>query len=215
MEAVEPHIATCAEEAQAAAAVYETLAKTLVSLPDDKTVADAVHLAALLGAPKLADGPIEADQLERRFYDRFFVTTSPFFVLLAESALRGSALVDGVRRYGPTADQHTDHAAHCYRLAKFNPHGLEGFAPAVETLRADSLAAELAFMAFLARGEAAAETPGDALRCRTWQAAFLDSHLACWTQKAADVLAETDDDFYARTVALAAAWADIDRERLG
>ena len=94
----------------------------------------------------------------------------------------------------------------CYRAVGFDYRALAGFGPAVGSLRPDSLAAELAFMAFLARAaaEAAGEDPAASERAAELLRQFAREHANAWLPKAARLLAAGDDDLYARTAALAA-----------
>lgn len=200
-----------AEEARAAAMVYEACAEVLLNLPRADIVHDIGRSAALLGSNAFAD--VVADEhLEQRFYDRLFVATSHWFVPLGESCIRGMHHDGTVRRFGPTADSRTDHVGACYRAAGFDFTALQGLDLAVRSLRPDSLAAELAFMAYLSHREAAAPDAGTAEQCRQLGLTFLDQHLACWVGAAAQALAEPGDDFYARAVAFATAWVELDRQ---
>lgn len=200
-------------EARAAGLVYETLAEALLNVPDGPILSDVARAADLLGAEGLGCFEASAD-LEQRYFDRFFVPSSPYFVPLSESCLLDAAVVDGARRYGPTAGPAIDHVERCYRSWSFEFSSLTGYPLAVKTLRADSLASELAFAALLARAESEARSEDEARRCRAWRKRFVDLHLARWVDQAAEAMAEADDDFFARLCALVAAWVALDRENL-
>lgn len=214
MEAtVDETAAESAMEARAAGLVYETLAEALLNVPDERILSDVARVADVLGAEGLGRFEAGAD-LEQRYFDRFFVPSSPYFVPLSESCLRGSAVVDGARRYGPTAGPDIDHVEQCYRSWSFELSSLTGYPLAVKTLRADSLASELAFAALLAQAESEARSEDEAKRCRTWRGRFVNRHLARWADQAAEAVAETDDDFFARLCALVAAWVSFDQRGL-
>lgn len=200
-------------EARAAGLVYETLAEALLNVPDGRILSDVARAADLLGAEGLRCFEASAD-LEQRYFDRFFVPASPYFVPLSESCLLDSAVVNGSRRYGPTAGPAIDHVERCYRSWSFEFSSLTGYPLAVKTLRADSLASELAFAALLARAESEARSEDEARRCHAWRKRFVDLHLARWVDLAAEAMAEADDDFFARLCALVAAWVALDRENL-
>lgn len=208
---------TRAQEARAASVVYEALAAALLNLPDARIVTDTTRIASLLGSSAF-DDPAAIRIDEQRYNDRFFVSSSACFVPLSESCVRGAAAIDGIVRFGNTADAGTDHVARCFRAVGFDERKLAGHPLAVRSLRVDSLASELAFIAFLARSEAhageAEHTQGAGSAQRALQRAFLAEHLGCWIDKAARLVADTGEDFYARVVALAAAWVRIDQDRV-
>ena len=202
--------------ALAAAVVYETLVEALLNVPDERVCADVIHVANLLGVSSFESSRATASnaELEQRYYDRFFTPTSPYYVPLCESCVRGSGIEDGARRYKPTVSAAADHVAACYRTAGFEFSSLAGYSLAVQTLRADSLASELAFLGFLAHSEALASTAGEALHIRRLQVEFLRDHLSRWIAVAAKALAETEDDFYAQIVAVASAWVELEKARV-
>ena len=132
----------------------EACAEALVNEPTPEVLADLRKVAAALGGG-LFDG-IEPDgALRQRYYDRMFVTTSPHYVPLIESSVANRIEADGRVSYGAVSSSKSDHVIRCYKTAGFDYTGMRGYEIAVKSLHPDSMASELAFMAFLA--EAAVE----------------------------------------------------------
>ena len=166
---------------------------------------DVARVARALGDGRL-DGVVADEALRQRYSERFFVPTGPLYVPLSECSVRGAAEEEGRVRYAPVSGARADHVLRCYRAVGFDYRALAGFGPAVGSLRPDSLAAELAFMAFLARAaaEAAGEDPAASERAAGLLRQFAREHANAWLPRAARLLAAGDDDLYARTAALAA-----------
>lgn len=201
------------DELYAAFIMYETLTEALVNIPTAGIVSDIARLARLLGIDNF-ENVIADKTLEQRFYERFFITTSPYFIPLSENSIQNTTVANGKRCFGPTNGSKTDHVAQCYRQSGFDPHALSGYPLFISSAHFDSLAFELSFMAFLVRTEIETEQEHGLQNIRLWQKEFLSQHLVPWVKKAAKIMGDTDDDFYARIVALAAAWIELDRERV-
>lgn len=184
--------------------IMQACAEAFLNEPSDGVVGDLQRVAEALGDDRFSGIEPGAD-LRQRYYDRLFVPTSPVYVPLLEGSVRGAAEEDGRMRYGATSSSQADHVLACYRAVGFDYRALEGYESAVKALKPDSLAAELAFLAFLAG--AAADAEGDAAaaqRAFELLAQFAREHAARWFSKAAACLAAGDDDLYARAAALAA-----------
>lgn len=201
------------DEILGVAKVYEVCAEALLNLPTKKIIGDVIRVAEILESDAF-DGITFDDTFEQRYYDRFFVPSSPWFIPLSESCIRGAHVVDGVWHFGLVADAGTDHVAACYTSANFDPTDLQGFDLAVQSLRGDSLAAELSFMAYLAQQEAVSSPEKSATHVRSLEEEFLKRHMIPWVGKGAEALVHSDDDFYARFVAFAAAWIEFDYSSL-
>ena len=188
------------DEARGFAVAYEAFCEALINVPSTRTVEDAQHVARALGSTSL-DGFCAGAGMTQRYYDRFFVPTSSVHIPLSEARITGASNEEAGISYGPEADGGTEHAAASYRAAGFDPHALAGDPLAVGGLAPDSLAAELAYLAFLKQGslESGGAEVYDRFAC-----AFLSAHKPRWVKKAAGIMADQDDDFYARVVALAA-----------
>lgn len=180
-------------------------ARAMACEPKDDVV-DAVRRAArTLGDDRFGQVAPGAE-LNQRFYDRFFVSASPFFVPLHESSVRGAFEQDGRVRFAPAQGPLADHVLRCYRAVGFDHRAIEGSDLAVRQLRPDSMASELAFMSFLA-GCAAQAHGRDvqvSARAEDLLRQFAHEHASCWFGAAADALRRSDDDFYARVCDLAA-----------
>lgn len=194
-----------AEELRGLARGYAVLARAcaavLVNEPGDAVVADLVGVARALGDGRF-DGIAVDDALRQRYYDRFFVSSTPYFVPLTESAVVKRWISEGCLHYGALDSARCDHVQRCYKTVGFDWRALQGYAPAIQNLHPDSMASELAFMAGLADAAAAApegrgETPLRLL------GEFARLH-ARWFADGAACLAATADDLYARTAAFAA-----------
>ncbi len=185
--------------------IAEACAEALVNEPSERVVGDMARVARALGDERF--DAVEPDAaLAQRYSDRFFVPTSPFYVPLVESSVRGAVEEGGRVTYAPATGARADHVLKCYRAVGFDYRAMEGFAPAVKSLKPDSMACELAFMAFLARAgaDAAQADPEAAKRAAELLRQFAHEHAAAWFGKAARCLRAAGDDFYARTAALAA-----------
>lgn len=196
---------TSAETALGLSTVYEVLCEALINVPSASIVGDVRRVARLFGTDAF-EGIGASAQLEQRFYDRFFIPISPVFVPLSESRIEGCRIIGGKRSFGPAVTGTSRHVEALCEQTGFDFRALEGFDSAVQRLSSDSLAAELAFLAFLrmrfATGSCAYER---------FAAVLLDRHTA-WVEKAAAVMEGQDDDFYARLVRLAAQILAADRE---
>ncbi|MEG1827172.1 MAG: molecular chaperone TorD family protein [Gordonibacter sp.] len=204
-----------AQEAKAAAVIYETLAEVLLNPPTDRILSDVKHVAALLDVSEF-DHDVVDEVLMQQFYDCMFVASSSSFVPLSESRIRSTTIVGGVRYFGPSEDINSDHVLKCYRVMGFDYTLLSGYLLVIQTLRPDSLASELAFLAAIAQAEAKAAAYADAsaLYYRSWRALFIEHHLGCWIDQAAAVMHEKRNDFFARICSLAAAWVALERTTL-
>lgn len=178
-------------------------AAALLNEPTEQVVQDVRRVAEALGDTRF-DGVEPGAPLTQRYYDRFFVSASPFFVPLSESSVRGAFDEDGRTVYASTHSPKGDHAFLCYEAAGFDYRTLGGFEPAVKALKPDSLACELAFLAAL--GFHAAQADDEACACASIRLfeEFAREHVGAWISQAARCLAAADDDFYARVVAFAA-----------
>lgn len=200
-----------AQTAQGFSVVFDACAEVFLNEPTDRIVSDLQHVANALGMEGFAE--IECgEDASQHYYNRFFVPTSPLFVPLLESSIVGGGEdEDGTMRYASTQSGRADHALRCYRAVEFDYRTLQGFPPAVSNLHPDSLAAELAFLAHCKRREAEARSAHDDGQADHWNRLarrFAREHPNGWVGKAADCLARTDDDLYARACRLAAQAVD-------
>lgn len=185
-------------------------AAALINEPTERVVQDVRRVAEALGDSRF-DGIEPGAPLTQRYYDRFFVSASPYFVPLVESCVRG-AFDEGGRTvyastrtvYASTRSSKGDHALLCYEAAGFDYRALQGFEAATKALKPDSLACELAFLAALGASAAQADDEACARAGVRLFDEFAHEHVGAWIPRAARCLAAADDDFYARLVALAA-----------
>lgn len=211
------------------ALVAEVCAEALLNEPTPAIIEDVRRVAQALGDTRF-DDVIPDAELRQRYYDRLFVSSSPYYVPLVESSITKRVSSAGRLIYGPMSSARGDHVLACYREVGFDYHALRGYDMATRALRPDSLAAELAFLAALARAaatrasgsvgegapardvaEAPAGTDGTdgtataspSTAAQRLLADFLRRHTA-WFPDAAACLAAGDDDFYARLASLAA-----------
>ena len=202
------------------ALVADTVARALAQPPSAEVVGEVHRVAEALGDDRFA-AVAPGESLDQRFFNRFVVSTSPYFLPLVEGSVREAYEDDGRLRYGPLRSRHSDHVQACYRSVGFDPSaaawGAEG--AVAQTLKPDALACELEFMASLAlvaSGDAAAgaaEAPeadaeGRAAAAQRLLARFAAEHARPWFGRAAEYAARVDDDFYARLIALAAESVD-------
>ena len=196
-----------AAEALGFATAFEACAAAFLNEPDEALVEKVRLVAQAVGDHGFDDVVADAD-LKQRYADRVFVASSPYHVPLLESCIAGSAADEhGVVRYGPSQSNRGDHVFRCYKALQFDIDGLPGSPVAVKSLKADSLAAELAFLAFMKGSEAASLQMGDRASAKRWHEfarTFAREHANAWVATAAKWLALSDDDFYAKACDLAA-----------
>lgn len=203
------------------ALVADAVARALAQPPSAEVVGEVRRMAEALGDDRFA-AVAPGDDLDQRFFNRFVVTSSPYFLPLVEGSVREAYEEEGRLRYGPLRSRHEDHVLSCYRAVGFDPAasawGARG--AVAQGLKPDALACELEFMASLALaagGDAAADPssaadPDAAERAaaaRRLLARFSAEHARHWFGRAAEYAARTDDDFYARLIALAAESVDV------
>lgn len=200
-----------AAEARGFSVVFDACAEAFLDEPDETIIDDVMKVVVMLGQKKF---DIAADEaLKQRYYDRLFVTSTPYYVPLIESSIaRGGEDEDGVMRYGSTQSELTDHVLRCYHTVGFDYQALSGYDLAVKSLHPDSLASELAFLAFCKKREAECWDDSDEEQAEHWArlaVQFANQHPIRWIPKAAECLARTDNDFYALACALAAAMTRV------
>lgn len=185
--------------------VMAVCAEALLNLPTEDVVANVRSVAEALGDDEFNDVVADA-ALEQRYYDRFFVSAHPAYVPLCEDAVRGGYMDDGRFRYGSVCGKHYAHTLTCYKAVGFDFRRIEGFEPSVSMLKPDSMASELAFLAFLADSALAAEGRDSevAQRSRELLVTFARDHASRWFGDAVECLERFDEDFYAGVCALAA-----------
>lgn len=185
--------------------VMAVCAEALLNLPTEDVVANVRSVAEALGDDEFNDVVADA-ALEQRYYDRFFVSAHPAYVPLCEDAVRGGYMDDDRFRYGSVCGKHYAHTLTCYKAVGFDFKRIEGFEPSVSMLKPDSMASELAFLAFLADSALAAESRDSevAQRSRELLVTFARDHASRWFGDAVECLERFDEDFYAGVCALAA-----------
>ena len=185
--------------------VMAVCAEALLNLPTEDVVANVRSVAEALGDDGFNDVGADA-ALEQRYYDRFFVSAHPAYVPLCEDAVRGGYMDDDRFRYGSVCGKHYAHTLTCYKAVGFDFRRIEGFEPSVSMLKPDSMASELAFLAFLADSALAAEGRDSevAQRSRELLVTFARDHASRWFGDAVECLERFDEDFYAGVCALAA-----------
>ena len=153
----------------------------------------------------LANLPVDAIKIDKVF-TQSIGDSSAVELIFDKLCSMAEHLEIGVVVEGIETQAQADHVLKCYRAVGFDYRALAGFGPAVGSLHPDSLAAELAFMAFLARAasEAAGDDPAASGRAAELLCQFAREHANAWLPKAARLLAAGDDDLYARAAALAA-----------
>ncbi len=187
--------------------VADTCVAALTRLPEAPVIAALQEVGGALDTD--AFEPFKpCPSLTQRFYDRFFVPTSPAYVPLCEDSIRG-AQKDGTGavRYAPMTGRHHDHVVTCYEAAGFDFRAIEGLSLAVQNLRPTSLASELAFVSSLAAAADGLFGSGDEASAQNavrLARAFVQRHASRWFGAAAEHLARFEDDLYARVCRLAA-----------
>ena len=196
-------LADRADEALGASCFLGALSRVFAQHPVQSDIDVLAEIASLLGAEGL--GEFEAESLAEHFDERFYVPCSARYVPLTESCLRRAQNDDGMWRFGSRESAWRSHALRCYAAAGYEWRGVAGNAPE-RAIEPDSLAVELAFLSYLAGHEAVAARRGDATgadMARSLFTAFAREHLSQWLPKAAECLAASEDDFFARATHLA------------
>lgn len=196
-----------ATEALDMASLLEACGNVFLNHPDE-TVLDSLRIVAQTADNHDFDDIAADDPLRQRYEERLVQTDSPLYVPLFESSIAGSTVDEkGAVHYGPTHDDRTAHVLLRYEELEFDPSTLAGAPDTAERLHPDSIAAELAFLAFLKKEEAASWEMGDHASAVRWHEvarAFSREHPNAWLALAAERLAAGDDDLYARACNLAA-----------
>lgn len=190
---------------------YEVLAEALLNVPSEQVLSDVRLVAQAMGRTEF-DEYEAAPALEQRYYDRFFVPAGGVFVPLSESRFFNVDETADWITYGPEANNGTDHVVACYQQAGFEYRALEGYGLAIQRLRPDSLASELAFLAYLHAVSSVADSAGGLNVWDRFALQFLREHTG-WIATAAQVMARTDD-LYARLCVLAADVCAADKAQL-
>jgi hypothetical protein len=188
--------------ARGVATLFDVCAEALLNEPDERIVSDVQAVASALSDRRF-DDVSASPELKRRYYERFFVSSSSWFVALRENNIRMGSYAQGPTfSYGPSEGRLSDHVARCYRVAGFDFHALRGFDPAVGTLHADSLAVECAFVAYLKNAQAVEEENGrSGAHAARMADDFIAMHLLPFSEAAIGLFRQTPDDFYARLCA--------------
>lgn len=190
-------------EARAESAVLETCVALLISEPSQALLEAALHLASALGTP-IESNTADIDALKQRFYDRFLVSSSPWFVPANEQCIRKARTDGGKTTYPSIEGTHSRHVAECYKTSGFDYRKLQGHAPAVNRLLPDSLASELAFAASLRLRESEAATDEQSQYYRTYADRFMEAHPSRWVDAYSALVKAKGVDFYSEWIALTA-----------
>lgn len=186
-------------EARGVATLLDVCAEALLNEPDECIISDVQAVAAALSDHRF-DDISASSELKWRYYERFFVSSGGLFVALRENSIRmGSSAQNATFTYGPTEGRLSDHVVRCYQAVGFDFHALHGFEPAIDTLHADSLAAECAFVAYLKNAQAFEEENGrSGAHLASLANDFTAVHLLPFAEAAAELISQTSDDFYSR-----------------
>lgn len=177
----------------------------LVNKPSPEIVADVCNVGRILDIDSCES--FEANQeLEQRYYDRFYVPTSPYFIPLVENSIREACSVGVHKRYGSTKGMFSREVLASYQALHFNYKALPGDEVAVRSLKPDSLASEIAFMSALADKATAGDSPNPAASAAALRllGLFAREHPQRWFWQAENDMRAVDDDFYAFVVRIAA-----------
>ena len=209
-------LAVTSQASRGMSTVYEAVAEALLNIPSSTVIADLDRVASAMGDDRFAVVEASAD-LEQRFYNRFFVSSSAYHIAWSESSVWNSGVVDGRIEYASPVPSRKAHAIACYEEAGFNYRKLTGYEIAVSTLSPDAFASELAFMSYLHDGAARAAGAGDSTSAQAnlhLAKQFLEQHLSRWASRLAEMAAVAGDDFYARIAAFAADVVALDLQQL-
>lgn len=136
-------LAATSQASRGMSTVYEAVAEALLNIPSSTVIADLDRIASAMGDDRFASVEASPD-LEQRFYNRFFVSSSAYHIAWSESSVWNSGVVDGRIEYASPVPSRKAHAIACYEKAGFDYHKLTGYEIAVSTLSPDAFASELA-----------------------------------------------------------------------
>lgn len=200
--------------------MYEAFAEALVAEPTGKSQDKMRRIAQQLERPLPPDG-LALPALARRFYDRFLVAPSPYYVSATESTMRDAACSKGTWQLAPGDGRHMTHVVCCYRAIGFDQRKLSGCEALVRTMRPDHIGVEAAFMAYALHREADADA-GAAAEAHegadaeatvpggSFADAFLAVHLCRWTAALARYASARGRDYYAGVLDAFAQWVELD-----
>lgn len=188
-------------DAYAESAVLETCVAMLINEPSSNLVEASGQIASALSMPLTSDAT-DIDSLKQRFYDRFVISSSPWFVPSNEQCIRKARFEGGTLVFSSVEGTYSRHVVECYKTVGFDYRKLQGYEPVVNRLLPDSLAAELAFLASMRLREAEAETDEQAQSCRAYADKFATEHLAKWVDSYAAFAEMKGVDLYSE-------WAQI------
>ena len=207
-------------DARGRAVTFDVCASAFLNEPSEQVLADVALVGQALGAEfEGLSGEMSAEELaelRRCFNDVLFVAVSPRFVPLQESCLVGSGLgSDGKMHYGSVQSSRSDHVQRCYKAAGFDMTAVPACPVVKGTLRCDSLACELAFLAYLANGEFLAWQKGateEALHWNRLANEFAHDHARVWFATARDRMQTVGAAFYAHVCDLAIRALEVPQE---
>ncbi|WP_417143218.1 molecular chaperone TorD family protein [Raoultibacter massiliensis] len=191
------------ERAHAESLIFEACAALLVNEPSQDLLEAAQQLARMLERP-IASDISDIDALKQRFFDRFLIPSSPWFVPANEQCIRKSSLTDSAVVFPSVEGEHSRHVIECYKVIDFDYRKLKGYAPAINRLLPDSIASELAFVASMKLRESTAQTNDLAQGYREYSDKFIDHHLAKWVNTYALYAERKGVDFYSEWARLIA-----------
>ncbi|MEG2517389.1 MAG: molecular chaperone TorD family protein [Raoultibacter sp.] len=197
---------------QDCAGVYEEFAKIFLNEPTDESIGQARAFLRMfqeddpLSSERATEDALEGAALQQRYYDRFLVPSSKWYIPLSENSVKRACLTDAGWVFGPTTGPDSLHVLECYHAAHFDFRALRGFAPLVESVRADALVVEVTFMAYLRQHEAQSASGEDASRWNCFAQQFLAAHLGGWLGKVVTIMDSTENDFYFEVVCALARW---------
>ena len=209
-------LAVTSQASRGMSTVYEAVAEALLNIPSSTVIADLDRVASAMGDDRFASVEASSD-LEQRFYNRFFVSSSAYHIAWSESSAWNSGVVDGRIEYASPVPSRKAHAIACYEEAGFDYRKLTGYEIAISTLSPDAFASELAFLSYLHDGgarAAEAEDPATAQANLHLAKQFLEQHPSRWASRLAEMAALTGDDFYTRVLSFATEIIALDLEQL-
>lgn len=193
---------------------YSLFSSLLLNEPHEDTLAAVSELATSFDAPAGIKASLEmfsdVESAQEAFYQRTILAATARYFPFCEQSVRTAHQKEGVWRPGPLHGSYETHVIRCYKHAGFDYEKVEPTTPIAAPLKADSLIAECAFMAYLLDQAAHAEEASE--QYSQYAQDFLESHLSTWVTRGADILISKGSDYYAYTVALCAAFIASDAE---
>lgn len=199
------------EQDKLRASLYLGFAYALINVPDSTTWSFLHEMEKTQGKILFSsESDFSSKENEQCFFNRTVVPCTSSFVPLFEQAIIGAEKKEGSWTFSNIQGAKSRHVERCYAQAGFDFKKLAGQPEVVSVLRADSLAAQCAFMAFVLSKSANQADEVAQSEYRDYANSFLRNHLSTWVGKAAQICSDKSFDYYGEVVRLLSLFVEED-----